>query len=399
MTLRIAYVGPFAYPASSADSLRIKGITHALVASGCTVSIVAASRGSEDLDSPSSLVKVTSVDEFPDPKDSAVRRALRALSYGDKTADFVAKHAAEFDVVLLYANHLAYVLRLSAVVRRFHIPLIVDSVEWYDSRHLPGGRFGPLAMSYAASMYLATPRADGVIAISRLLQRHYSNHACPTIRIPPLFQVAPERPPQFNTDGRMHLCYSGSPGAKDDICGMLRALAKLGYGPQRVCFHVVGLTRDELTSWCERASLAGGALDASVEVRCYGRVPNTRAREIVSSSDYLLLLRQIARFSMAGFPSKVAEAMCMGTPVISNLTSDLDQILLHRQNALVVRDASEAGLRFALDEALELSGSELLTLKKQALRTATERFDPSAYSSALNAFIHARVLGHRQRYS
>ena len=58
-----------------------------------------------------------------------------------------------------------------------------------------------------------------------------------------------------------------------------------------------------------------------------GRVSHEESVKIVSSSDYLIFLRERNRVSMAGFSTKFVEAATCGTSVITTDTGDLKQYI------------------------------------------------------------------------
>lgn len=53
-------------------------------------------------------------------------------------------------------------------------------------------------------------------------------------------------------------------------------------------------------------------------------------------ADFMVLLRETNRKSMAGFPTKFAESMTVGVPVITNATSDLAKHVINGKTEFLV---------------------------------------------------------------
>ena len=63
----------------------------------------------------------------------------------------------------------------------------------------------------------------------------------------------------------------------------------------------------------------------------------------VAASDFTILLRPVSRFSLAGFPTKLAESMACGVPIIGNLTSNIgDYVHKGVEGVLVANETPEA---------------------------------------------------------
>jgi len=268
------------------------------------------------------------------------------------------------------------------------IPLVVDIVEWYQPEDLPGGRFGPHAIANEISMRHVTRLADGVIAISRRLEQHYRRGGHPkVIKIPPLFDTVTQLEPKWSdADGRLHLCYAGSPVAKEALGLILRCLKQIHDLGVALTFHLVGMTASELAAMPEAHDLK--LRDGAEEfIRFYGRVPNARAREIVAQSDFTVLLRPLRRANQFGFPSKLAESMSVGTPVIANDFSDLSDHLIDGRNAIFLPVLSREAVVDAFMRAAALTPAQRREMAVKALSDASRAFSPASVADALRRFL------------
>ena len=383
---KVVYVGPFAFPSSNANSLRVKGMSEALALAGYDVLICAglpSSKGSKSGDIAED-VHVESVDEYGGGLFSSINRGLRGLMLGDITVKWLESQENKPDCVVLYGTHLGYLLRLIPFCKKYDVPLFLDVVEWYDPRHLPMGVFGPFAIANEVSMRFMARRASGVFVISRYLQNHFNNQGCRTLRVPPLFSNGPARPKQYSDkDEAIHFCYAGSPGAKDDLEPVICGLRMAQHAGISFVMHIIGITEAEFFL------LSQGFDDPCVAVdnlRFYGRLNNVDAKAIVAACDYLVLIRKDRRYSKAGFPSKVGESMSLGTPVIANLSSNLDEYLVEGENSIVVKGWAAIDFFEAVCRAASVGRLELAAMKIRA-KAVGGQFSPKDKSLDIAEFI------------
>lgn len=387
--MMIAYVGPFAFPSSNANALRVKGMAEALVLAGHDVHVCSGEpgqQGSTGMDLPD-RIQVSCAHEYETGLFSGVHRGLRGLFLGDATLRWLQSLERKPDAIVLYGTPLGYLLRLLPFCKKQGIPLLLDVVEWYDPRHLPGGALGPFALANELSMRYVAKKAAGMFTISRYLQEHFTRQGCKTLRVPPLFSFHQARPVQFrDANGMLNLCYAGSPGGKEDIHSVFHGLQLAHDAGIPFLMHVVGLTASQFAA-------AFGMQELSIirngeSVRFYGRVENAEARRIVSSCDFQVLLRKDERFTRAGFPSKVAESLCLGTPIIGNLSSNLDEFLADGENAIIVSESEANAFCEALTRAAHLPEGKLELMKRAAGVMADKHFRPQGWSVAVSDWIN-----------
>lgn len=386
--MNIAYVGPFAFPASSANSLRVKGVAEALTMGGHRVMVCPGMNASEvDRNAPlPNGIQVRSVPEYETGLLSGVSQGIRGLFLGDITRDFLASLEFRPDVIVLYGTHLGYLARLIPFCKKERIPLLLDVVEWYDPRHLPGGVLGPFAISNELSMRHYAKRADGMFVISRYLQEYFERKGCRTLRVPPIFSIESQRERVFRKEnGKLNLCYVGSPGRKEDMDSIFLGLQR---ARDRGCdfqLHMIGVTAEEFSRDFGMDSLP--ILEDQSSVRFYGRLKNAEARRQLEACDFLLLIRKNRRFTQAGFPSKAAESLCSGVPLIANLSSNLGDYLVDEKNAIIVDDATADAVEHAVLRAAALSEEQLSRLRQCATLSAEQNFRVKANFNRITEFV------------
>ena len=150
--------------------------------------------------------------------------------------------------------------------------------------------------------------------------------------------------------------------------------------------HIVGVTALEFKHSYGLDLLSILKIDGVVQF--YGRVANIEAKRIVASCDFLVVLRKNERFVQAGFPSKVAESLCLGTPIMANLMSNLDEYLIEDENSIIVTDVSAVGFSMAIRHANQLKKEQYISImQKKALDTGQLSFAAQTYATAMDTFI------------
>ncbi|MGH9915208.1 MAG: glycosyltransferase, partial [Pyrinomonadaceae bacterium] len=341
---------------------------------------------SGDLGVPVEGIRVHTLNEYEGGLFSSVHQGLRGLFIGDITVRWLQSLRSKPDAIVLYGTHLGYLLRLLPFCKRYGIPLFLDVVEWYDPRHLPGGVFGPVALSNELSMRYFAMRANGLFVISRYLQQHFERRGCETLRIPPLFSLEPDDASKVShLNGMVNLCYVGSPGKKEDMKSIFLGLQLAREKGANFAMHVVGLTADEFARDFGMHRLP--IIEKGGHVKFYGRVKNDEARAIVTACDFLVLVRKELRFTQAGFPSKVAESLCLGVPVMGNLSSDLRDYLQDGDNAIIVSGPNAEAFCNAVMRAASLDANELSRMRRSASSSADSNFRVRTCSEKIARFI------------
>lgn len=225
------------------------------------------------------------------------------------------------DVLILYNYPSAQIYRL-VVKYANHIKILADITEWYE----PNG-FSPSAiikrLDVWSRMNYLHFKLDGLIVISSFLEKFYSKSTKPVILIPPLIDPSESiwlNVPSEKNRECVEFVYSGSPGngGKDKLDVIIRAFNHARDNSREPCkLNVVGLTEEAFKN-----DFKVHNLDLT-NVVFWGRVSHEKAVEIVKESHFSVFFRDPTLVNNAGFPTKFVESVSVGTPVITNATSDL----------------------------------------------------------------------------
>lgn len=402
--MRIAYVGSFICPDGDAGALRVLGVSKALRLSGHEVVLLGIEKPRPDQSDGGGrpalpLLQYQGFSYISPPAgDSVLVRQTSILSGASILARLAVAQASlgPVDAIIAYQAPTLLLLRLKAICRARAIPLICDTVEWYDQRQLAFGACGPWYWDSELRMRWVQPMADGVIAISSFLERHYRNAGCPAIRVPILVDteelaVTPER---TNPDRPgLELVYAGSPGRKDLLGNVLRGTLETRRAGGQVTIKVIGVAPDMLVNCLDGDAKVLEALGDGLIV--HPRLARSEARRHIASADFLPLLRPDLRYANAGFPTKVVESLSAGVPVIANLTSDLHECLREGENAVVAKGPSATHFVEALGRALALK-ERWPQMRRQAVESARRHFAVSSYACPLDEFLGTVIHGARR---
>lgn len=261
--------------------------------------------------------------------------------------------------------------------------LVHDSVEWYSPEEFKLGRF---SRAYKRNNNLNTKLLNkqfSVISISSFLEKHFSSKGINTVRIPVIMDID-SITCEKNTDSQKCVfLYAGSPGKKDYLAEIINAFALLSREKlEKFQLRLIGIKKEQLVTLC-------GADAKDVEyignsLVCLGRLPREDVLENLSKADFTVLLRsETQRYAKAGFPTKVVESLATGTPVVTNLTSDLGMYLADGINAVISKDDSVNSFSVALEKALNLSFEEKKAMFVNSRKTAEENFDYKIYKEKI----------------
>jgi glycosyltransferase involved in cell wall biosynthesis len=380
----IAYVSPVAFPEGGAAAPRILGNAKALVAAGYEVVIVSGQppgdQGDDFYISPG--IRCVSTNERDAEHLPKALRYMRYAMMGARSRKWMDALGDLPDAVILYSGYSPYLLQFTGWARRRRIPLLFDAVEWYAAPNALRFIASPYLWNTEFAMRVLIPRLDGVVAISRALEGYYRAKGLPVARIPPLFDpdeiVASNLAP--DPDGRLRLAYSGSPGRKDLIDIVLESVLDLDAGKGRLVLDIAGVTEEELRNR-QPLRRRGGIIPEALRV--HGQVSHTRSIQIVGQADFTVFLRALNRVSTNGFPTKFVESLALGTPVITNLTSDLGDHLRDGETGLECSEPTTSDLRAVLDRALALDTDARAAMRRSARTEAESAF---AYPAHVNIF-------------
>ncbi|CAN1599903.1 glycosyltransferase [Pseudomonas mediterranea] len=219
-------------------------------------------------------------------------------------------------------------LRIRNMCSSISAKIIADATEWYDSS---SGSYFYRVVKYldtSLRMRWVHKAADGVITTSRYLTNFYSAGGQLTVELPTLFDAEKFKAPSVRNDSKSKkFIYVGSPfdagrvnkqrtNLKERLDVCIEVFFHLYEAGEDFSFDIYGITaNDYLKVFPEHANIL---LEMEGRTSFKGRQPNEIILSHIAESDFSIFFRDKTRVTLAGFPSKLAESISCGTPVISN---------------------------------------------------------------------------------
>lgn len=337
----VLYVGGFELPDKNAAAHRVLNNAKILRELGYNVVFCGVDR--EISASAQSAEMISGFESYPVPYPKSTKQWLKQmLNIGQYS--YLINKFSDIKIVICYNLHAAPLAKLIRLCRRKNIKIVADCTEWYENKF----SFNPVKLIKCIDTFLCMrvfqKKCDGMIAISNYLAEYYKKSVKNIMVLPPLVDLSDEKfafqTPKTENDIPTFV-YSGSPSAsKESLGDVVKCFDNITDLDYRLI--IVGVT-------AEQFSAMYGFSPKSNKIEFRGRVPHKEALNAVRQSDYAIIIRPRTRVTMAGFPTKFAEAISVGTAVIANDTSDLSLYLKDGKNGYL---ADENNLEHSLRDVL-----------------------------------------------
>ncbi|BFN13730.1 glycosyltransferase [Marinobacter sp. RI1] len=379
----VAYVGPYSFPNGGAAARRIYGNCRSLQYAGYDV-LVSSGQLSDSPMQDYNGIPVVSLNERRHENLPTLLKHFMYFTAGKSTVRWLESLGRKPDAVILYSGYSPYLIRLLPWARKYNVKLIFDAVEWYDPPGLISKILSPYFLNIELAMRFLVKRCDGVIVISDYLKNYYAPHFENIIKVPPTasfdindFARSAER------NEPVTFVYAGTPGKKDSLSSIVSAVLSAHDAGRNVELHIAGVSREKLSEYTPLTGFSQAVIDKVV--KCHGVLSHSDTVDLVGRSDYSVIIRPNIRSVQAGFPTKFVESMALGTPVVANITSDLDIYLVDGVNGLVSPGSDVDSLVKVIDRAVDLASDGALRAK--AKETSAAYFAPENYAEEFKKII------------
>jgi len=294
------------------------------------------------------------------------------------------------DILWIVSLPLNAVLMLKLFARKNDIKLIHDSVEWYSPEQFKLGRMSPEYIIKNINNRFLINKDFAVVAISKYLETYYKNKNIKTIRIPIVLDKDDIQFVKSINYNKLIILYAGSPGKKDYLYLMLNGLSLLSSEQlNKIEFRIIGVDENQVNKMFTYSKERLDKIRKCLNI--LGRRQRKDVIENLSQVDYTVLLRSPEqRYAKAGFPTKVVESLATGTPVILNLTSDLADYIIDKENGIIIEECSALSFKNAIIKAYHIKYIEktLEIMQNNARDTFNRYFDYRLYTDILETIIY-----------
>ena len=302
-------------------------------------------------------------------KTNTISKIINYILLG-KLALKVIKSIDDIFAIMPLSLPLNAMLEIENFTKKRSLLLLTDRTEWYSTSEFNMGFFSIEYQQNNITNKYIIDKYWRVISISTYLENYYKSKRIRTVRVPAVMDICEfKNIEKYRQNSKYIIIYAGSPAKKDSLDMMVKAVSLLKKRQQdRIDFRVIGVTKDNFKKLYSDISISSC-------ITFYGRLPRNEVKEHLEVADFTMLLRNNnERFSKAGFPSKVAESMSAGIPVITNYTTDLKKYLIDEKNSIIVKEYSVESFADAVARVLDFSDDKINYLRKEAIKTARKYF-------------------------
>jgi len=291
----------------------------------------------------------------------------------------------EVKAVICYNYQAIALMKLKRYCNKDNIKIIADCTEWYSAKGTNILFKIIKGFDSFLRMRIVQKNLDGVIVISRYLEKFYEN--CKNVtRIPPLVDLSEDKwnmPVSEFDDNKIHFVYAGSPGKnKDKINLFIESLYELKELSNYV-FDIVGITKEQYISDFKEHKEIVEYLGNRISF--HGRLSHSESLKYIKIADFSVFIREDARVTQAGFPTKFVESISCGTPVITTKTSDLDDYIVEGGNGFFI-DIGDGNAVSVLRKVLGMNTEEIMIMRKSCIKSRI--FHYRNYSNQMEEFIN-----------
>ena len=365
------------FPNGEAASVRIFSLCKMLLSKEFDISIISMSRQAPFYWNGYEGIKYISIRS---PKTSIIARICNVVFFR-RRASKVIRAIGDINYLMPLSLPITAMLYCERYAKKHKISLITDRTEWYSPCEFKLGRLSYEYLNNLLINRVIIDRYWKVISISRFFEKYFLSKGIDTIRIPAVMvrsDISVSQTFNYEQSRPLIVVYAGSPAKKDSLDKIVDAFHV--YRGKEIELHVYGVTLEHFKKVNKRD-------DEYNNVSFHGRIPREKILSVLANSDFTVLFRDpTKRFTKAGFPSKVAESMMCGVPVITNLTSDLDLFLIDMKNAVVIPDYTVDSLVDVLQKVASLKKDQIKAMHDEAYNTAINSFDYSVYEEKFQSF-------------
>ena len=283
--------------------------------------------------------------------------------------------------VIFYNFQSAAMARIMRLCKKKKIWTVADVTEWYVADKKNAVFYMIKQTDTFLRMRCLQNRVSGVIAISSFLAGYYKRKV-PVLQLPPLIDKAEDKwklKDREKAEG-IRLVYAGTIGALKDNIKLI--LVNLTEFKECIKLYVVGASREDILKYLsedEQKELLGD------NIIFLGRRPHKECLQLISDSDFQIFLREDNLVTRAGFPTKLGESFACGTPVITNLSSNIGDYIINGDNGFIIESLEKESVRKALKQVSELRPDDIEKMKIYCRNM--QEFDYHYYIDDMREFI------------
>lgn len=380
----VVYIGGFEMPDGNAAAHRVSANAKALQDLGYNVIFIGVTKVHKH---PTKTNLSSGPESYAQPYPAGVFEWFKYITCFTYYKKIIKKHP-NTKAIICYNLPAISLFLLTKFAKRSNIKIIADCTEWYE---VSSKSFSIRNLIKKIDTFLRMEKfhlnLDSIIVISSFLNNYYRDKGVKTIIIPPLTDS--EDPKWSSADNdylseAIEVSYIGSPFAlgsknsKDRLDYLVRFFSDFD---DNVKLNIVGITKEDFL--CLYPDLYENASSNSVVF--HGRKTHLDALNILKKSNFSIFLRDKTLTTQAGFPTKFAEAITAGVPILTNKSSNIDDYLVEGENGFWLDNSSYESLSHSLKTALSTDKQILIDMKRET--KSSKLFDYRNYLTEFDSII------------
>ena len=399
MLPEVLFTGWFAFPEASAGAQYVYGLGKALRAGGHSVGYVVDGSVGRDQDRVADgSYAFDGFPYYPLGIRNVPRKLQRILPSVGGPLELTLAWLKSQDLrgvrhIFTYSGSCAYLMKLRCLCASRGLTLTNLVVEWYSlmqyKSRLPRERV-PILIDCELQRRVVNRLIGSLVCISTYLHQHYTQLGCLSVIVPHLLDVDDGKwpiaaEPRNGTPG-LKLVYAGSGGMHDMVHNAIRGLALLADRGQEVKIAICGPSRELVARFLGRDRRILDRLHSQLDFR--GMLPHREALAEVARADFSILCRPEIRGTRAGFPTKLAESLACGTPILGNLTGDVGLYVTDEVEGILVPDCRPESFALGLARALSMPATARHSMRARARQRAAVSLHFTNYGPVMHEFLN-----------
>lgn len=293
--------------------------------------------------------------------------------------------------------------RLIRFCHRIGAKAVAEATEWYSVSRLVSPAAVMRNIDRPLRMRVVNPRMDGLIVASRYLADFYRPKGRPVVIMPTLMSEPSPPAGRASPDGAPKRLFFAASGWDPAVVRETRE------GPKDRLDKVIEVVDAALTLGADfRLDAYGVDIGAYLQIMpghvtllerlgdrivFHGRQPRDVVRTTLRDADFSIFLRKDSIVSRAGFPTKLAESIHFGTPVITNDVGDAALYQLPGQTGFFIPYGDPLAGAHQLMQILSMPHAEVASAKDACL--SCRLFFYESHAERMGSFMRA-VLDQRR---
>lgn len=313
------------------------------------------------------------------------------LAYGLKLRKVIKDVGiSENDYVFVYSMYMDLVktmLKETSHLNQGH--LAISMVEWFQPFQYRFGTKNPDYICWKYTFENLVTKYPKVFPISRKLQGYYSEAGCKTLLLPIMADTENNKNETLSVriGGVSNFIYPGDANKKDSFSGLIEAIDMLSKAEiEKIKLHFTLLQEKTVDAIIKEKHLNGEKIKKALVF--HGKLEYQKLLELYKEMDFLLIPREKNTVTLSNFPSKIPELMCYNiVPVCSDVGDYADLYLTDSVDSIIIDGCSARDCIIGIKRVLAISNAELMEMKKNARKTAEQKFDYHNWSAKIEDFL------------